>query len=66
MNKLAQNFWQIVNHKDAVLIKIEISKGLAIFTQKKTSHLIKKKDKLLKENGTNQDKKEEGLTYKEI
>ncbi len=32
MNTLMEKFWQIVNHKDAVLIKIEISKGLFNFT----------------------------------
>ena len=39
-----EKFWQIVNHKHAVLIKIEISKGLLNFTKKKTRHLVIKKD----------------------
>lgn len=61
-----QKFWQIVNHKDAVLIKIELSKGLVNFTLKNTGHLIEKKGILLKENGLNSNQNKEGLSYKEI
>ena len=39
-------FWEIVNHKDAVQIKFEISKGLAQFTYENTREQVKAKKKL--------------------
>lgn len=42
-------FWHIVNHEDAVLIKIELSKALTDFTKTSISHLVEDKKKLTKQ-----------------
>ena len=39
-----QKFRQILNHEDAVLIKIELSKALVKYTQKNTEKLVKEKN----------------------
>ena len=41
-----QKFWALFNHRDAVLLKLEIAKGLAYFTQENTRDL--REDKKLK------------------
>lgn len=48
-----EKFWDIVNHKDAVLIKIELSKGLINFTKNNTEELVEKKNEILRKNGLN-------------
>ena len=40
-------FWTIINHPDAVQIKFEIAKGLAIFTTRNTKDVIDRKTRLL-------------------
>jgi hypothetical protein len=43
-----QKFRQILNHEDAVLIKIELSKALVKYTQNNTEDLVEKKNECLR------------------
>ena len=38
-----EKFWEIVNHKDAVQIKIEVSKSLKQFTENNIKPIIEQK-----------------------
>lgn len=42
-----EKFWQIVNHKDAVQIKIEVSKSLVKFTQDNIRAIIDQKQNFI-------------------
>jgi hypothetical protein len=48
-----QQFWKIINHEDAVQIKIEVSKGLSKFTSENISDLNLQKKDFMNKNGKN-------------